>query len=290
MNYTYFPGCSQEGMNVGYGKSIISVAKKLGVNLVELEDWNCCGATIYPSLYDMSFYTINARNLALAEKEKRDLVTPCNACYLALLKSNRYICEEKEIGEKVNKYLKEIGLQYNCTVRVRHILDIFINDVGIEEIKKNVSVPLHGLKVAPYYGCLIVRPYVDFDDPDYPTTLDNLMNALGCEVVNYPPKTKCCGASLITTKEDTCLKMIKPLIGVAVKNKADVIVTLCPMCNFNLEAYQDKINKVYGTKYNIPVLPFTQIMGVALGLKSKELALDKALISADNVLSKYLKK
>ncbi len=289
MKYTYFPGCSQEGMNIGYGKSIPPVAKALGVNLVELEDWNCCGATIYPSVYGMSFYTINTRNLALAEKHKRDLVTPCNACYLALLKTNHYISEEKKIREKVNKYLKEIGLQYNCGVKVRHILDIFVNDVGIDEIKKKVAMPLKGLKVAPYYGCLIVRPYSEFDDADSPTTLDRLISALGAEVVDYPVKTKCCGASLVTTKEDTCLKLIKPLLQVADKNKAEIIVTLCPMCNFNLEAYQDKINKAYNTKYNIPVIPFTQVMGIALGISKKELALQKAIISPDNALRKYLR-
>jgi heterodisulfide reductase subunit B len=277
MDYTYYPGCSLESAHSSYSDSVKSVFKYLGSNLIELEDWNCCGATAYMSVKETMSFAISARNLALAEKHDRDVVAPCSACFTILSKTNRYLKELPEFHEKVNECLKEGGLTYNLTVKVRHPLEVLINDIGLETIKAKVKHPLDGLKIANYYGCQIVRPEKGFDDRENPMTMDNLFEALGATNVYYPFKVKCCGGMLMTTYEDVALKLSKEIIASAVENGADCIVTTCPLCQMNLEGYQGLINKKYNTNYNMPILFFTQVLGLAFGLNEKELGIDKNL-------------
>lgn len=277
MDYTYYPGCSLESAHSSYSDSVKSVFKYLGSNLIELEDWNCCGATAYMSVKETMSFAISARNLALAEKHDRDVVAPCSACFTILSKTNRYLKELPEFHEKVNECLKEGGLTYNLTVKVRHPLEVLINDIGLETIKAKVKHPLDGLKIANYYGCQIVRPEKGFDDRENPMTMDNLFEVLGATNVYYPFKVKCCGGMLMTTYEDVALKLSKEIIASAVENGADCIVTTCPLCQMNLEGYQDLINKKYNTNYKMPILFFTQVLGLAFGLNEKELGIDKNL-------------
>ncbi|MGA2667867.1 MAG: CoB--CoM heterodisulfide reductase iron-sulfur subunit B family protein [Ignavibacteria bacterium] len=277
MDYTYYPGCSLESAHSSYSDSVKSVFKYLGSNLIELEDWNCCGATAYMSVKETMSFAISARNLALAEKHDRDVVAPCSACFTILSKTNRYLKELPEFHEKVNECLKEGGLTYNLTVKVRHPLEVLINDIGLETIKAKVKHPLDGLKIANYYGCQIVRPEKGFDDRENPMTMDNLFEVLGATNVYYPFKVKCCGGMLMTTYEDVALKLSKEIIASAVENGADCIVTTCPLCQMNLEGYQGLINKKYNTNYNMPILFFTQVLGLAFGLNEKELGIDKNL-------------
>lgn len=277
MDYSYYPGCSLESAQSSYSNSVKKVFSILGCNLIELEDWNCCGATIYMSVKEILGFAISARNLALAEKHKRDLVAPCSSCFTILEKTHRYMKELPELQKRVNECLSEAGLKYNLSVKVRHPLEVLINDVGLDKIKEKVKIPLNGLKIANYYGCQIVRPQRDFDDREDPVTMDNLFSVLGADNVYFPMKVKCCGGMLMTTYEDVALKLSKEIIECAVNNKAECIVTTCPLCQMNLEAYQEVINKEYGTNYNIPVLFFTQIIGLAFGLSEQELEIDKNL-------------
>ena len=277
MDYSYYPGCSLESAQSSYSNSVKKVFSILGCNLIELEDWNCCGATIYMSVKEILGFAISARNLALAEKHKRDLVAPCSSCFTILEKTHRYMKELPELQKRVNDCLGEAGLKYNLSVKVRHPLEVLINDVGLDKIKEKVKIPLNGLKIANYYGCQIVRPQRDFDDREEPVSMDNLFSTLGADNVYFPMKVKCCGGMLMTTYEDVALKLCKEIIECAVNNKAECIVTTCPLCQMNLEAYQDVINKEYGTNYNIPVLFFTQIIGLAFGLSEQELEIDKNL-------------
>ena len=161
---------------------------------------------------------------------------------------------------------------------MRHPLDVLMNDVGAETLRQHLKRNLNGLKIAPYYGCQIVRPDKTFDDRENPVLLDKMFAVCGGEVVYFPMKVRCCGGMLMTTFEDTALKLNMELLKCATENGAEVIVTTCPLCHINLEAYQGKINNVYGTKFDIPILYFTQLLGIALGLPGKNIALDSSFI------------
>lgn len=286
MDYTYYPGCSLESAHKSYGDSVKRVFSHLGCNLIELEDWNCCGATMYMSVKETVGFAISARNLALAEKHKRDVIAPCSACFTVLSKTNRYLKELPDLHQKINECLAESGLNYNLSVKIRHPLDVLINDIGIDKIKEKAVYSLKGLKIANYYGCQIVRPERGFDDREEPMTMDNLFAALGAENVYYPMKVKCCGGMLMTTYEDVALKLSKGIIETAVENGANCIVTTCPLCQMNVEAYQDVINKTYNTNFNIPVLFFTQVLGLAFGYNDKELGIDTLLTDGVKVTEK----
>jgi len=284
--YTYFPGCSLSATSSAYDISSKIVSKELGIELTELEDWNCCGATAYLSVAELLSFTFSARNLALAEKLGQDIIAPCSACFTNLNKTNHYLAEFPKLKEKVDIALAEGGLQYNGGVKVRHLLDIYINNIGYETIKSKMKRELTGLNVACYYGCQIIRPKNDFDDPEMPTSLDELTATLGATPVNYPWKTKCCGSSLMGTKEEIALKLVQQLLLCAQENGADCIVTTCPLCQINLDAYQGKINRKFKTNYSIPVLFFPQLVGLTLAIPVEDLAIQKGLVSAEKVLEK----
>ncbi|MEW6567581.1 MAG: CoB--CoM heterodisulfide reductase iron-sulfur subunit B family protein [Chloroflexota bacterium] len=292
--YAYYPGCSLEYNAIAYHHSIMAVAPFLGIEFIEVEDWNCCGATEYVSVALLPGYALVGRNLALAEQQQRNgqgsqLVAPCSACFLNLSKTNRYMAESPDLAEKVNLALAAGGLHYTPeSVRVRHLLDVVVNDIGCQAIAGKVTRPLYGLRVAPYYGCLIVRPgFSDtFDDPQYPTSLDKLMCALGAEVVDYPLKTYCCGGHMTQISEAVALELIRRLLKNASDYEADAIVTLCPLCQFNLDAYQSHVNGHFATNFHIPVLFFTQLMGLAFGMAPQELGFGKEIVDARPALEK----
>lgn len=292
MKYSYYPGCSLERNAIAYHQSITAVAGPLGLEFAEVEDWNCCGATEYVSLNLLPAYALVGRNLALAANQSNNghhLVTPCSACFLNLSKVNHYMAESPELAEQVNTALAAGGLHYQPnSVEVRHLLDIVVNDVGYETVAGKVTRPLYNLRVAPYYGCLIVRPGLQksFDDPEYPTSLDKLMRVLGAEVVDFPLKAHCCGGHMTQISETTALELIRRLLKNAADYEADVIVTLCPMCQLNLDAYQENVNRTFKTSYHIPILYFTQLMGLAFGLAAEKLGLGKEFINARSVLAK----
>jgi len=283
MNHLYYPGCSLQTTHKGYDISCRAVFKALGSEMKELDDWNCCGATFYMAIKEITSLAIASRNLALAEKSQSDIIAPCSSCYTVLNKANRYMKENKELMKKVNDCLVEDNLSYNGTVRVRHPLDVLVNDIGIEIIKLYVRKKLSGLKIANYYGCQIVRPEMGFDDRENPTSMENLFESIGAENVYYACKLRCCGGMLMTTYEETALKLSEWLLMRAIENGADCIVTTCPLCQMNLESYQKKINKSFGTNYQIPIFFFTQILGVALGLNEKELAIDLNFYKCEKV-------
>jgi heterodisulfide reductase subunit B2 len=278
VKYAYFPGCSLEKTQRGYDESVREVFKTLGQELVEIDDWNCCGATVYMSVQETVSLAVSARNLALAEKTGLDIVAPCSSCFTTLSKTNRVLSEFPGLHGEVNEALAEGGLTYGGTTRVRHPLDILMNDLGMDAIRPYLRRSLNGLKIAPYYGCQIVRPDKTFDDREDPVLLDRLFRACGGEVVYYPMKVRCCGGMLMTTFEETALKLNRELLACAAANGADVIVTTCPLCHFNLEGYQGKINATFGTSFNMPILYFTQLLGVALGLSPRSIGLDSSFI------------
>jgi len=278
--YAYFPGCSLESLAMGYHLSAIEAARALGMELKEIEDWNCCGATAYFHVDELLAYTLVARNLALAEREGLDFVAPCSGCYKNAYFTNAYLQQDPELAEHINFALEADNLHINGTTRVRHLLEVFVEDLGFEEIKKIVSRPLNGLRVAPYYGCQLVRPRKDGEDIENPQFFESLLSAIGAEPVEYTSKTRCCGGSLIITNRKSALDMVCTLLQDAAKHEADVIATICPMCNVNLELYQNNVNREYGTEFSIPVMYFTQLLGLALGIAPGRLGIGKELVSA----------
>ena len=278
MKYSYFPGCSLKGTGRAYEESLLPVFAALGVELEELDDWNCCGATAYMAVDEVKACVMASRNLAIAEKTgNRELMAPCSACYLVLNKTKHYLHESPAVYEVVQKALKQGNLSYSGNVPVRHPLDVLVNDIGLDEIKKRVKNPLEGLKVAPYYGCQIVRPYSTFDDQYNPTTMDRLLAALGATVVPFPLKTRCCGGSLTGTLPEPGLLCSYILLKEAIKRGADVIATVCPLCQFNLDGYHDKIEAKWES-VRIPTVYFTQLLGLAFGLSARQLGLHRGFI------------
>jgi heterodisulfide reductase subunit B2 len=278
MKYAYFPGCSLKGLGRAYEESLLPVMAHLGVDLQELDDWNCCGATAYMAVDEAKACVLAARNLALAEKSGLDQVmAPCAACYLVLNKTKHYLHDYPAMRTTVDHALAAVNLRYSGNTPVRHPLDILINDVGLEAIRLKVRRPLKGLKVATYYGCQLVRPYATFDDPYNPTTMDRLVEALGATVVRYPLKTKCCGGSLTGTVADVGIRMVHELIAEARKRGADCLATVCPLCQFNLDGYHAAVKAQFGDQM-VPTVYFTQLMGLAFGLPEKQLGLKRAAV------------
>ena len=287
MRYAYYPGCSLAGTSRECEESIQAVMRALGVEWKELEDWNCCGAASATGVSYLLSLALPARNLALAEQADSDLVTGCTRCYLNLTRANHYIQHNDNIKENVNAVLAEAGIQYSGTARLRHILDVLINDVGLDTVAEKVKQPLDGLKVAAYYGCCQgMWTYAQFDSVEDPTCFDRLLAALGAEVVYYPLKTACCGGVLSINKRSVGANLIGDLLAAGVAADADCIVTACPLCKFNLDSFQKEAGAIKHTQFNIPALFLAQLLGLALGLPPKTLGLHRNVVPPDPLYKK----
>jgi heterodisulfide reductase subunit B len=288
--YALFPGCSLEKIAGSYYQSSVETTKQFGIELQELDDWNCCGATTYSYIDELLANTLVARNLALAEKEGLDFVAPCSACYKNAYFANKYIKEDPDLFEHINYALESDDLQFQGNIEVYHLIDIFANEIGPEEIKEKVTNPLTGLKVAPYYGCQIVRPRKNGEELENPQFFEEIITAMGADAVDFADRLRCCGASLIMTSRHAALEMVRVLLYNAVHSGADVIATACPLCQVNLECYQTAVNEEFGTDFNVPVLYFTQILGMALGMSRRQLGIGSELVSAAPIFSQLMKK
>lgn len=283
--YAYFPGCSLEKMALSYHNSTLETTRKLGVELKELEDWNCCGATAYFHVDELLAYTLCARNLAIAERENLDLVAPCSGCYKNMYFARAHLKSDLDLAEHINYALEEDNLKFTGSSAVRHLIEVFVNDVGLEEIKTKVIQPLDGLRVAPYYGCQILRPRKDHEDVEQPRFFEDLLSAIGAVPIEFPLKLRCCGGALIITSRPSALSMVRNLLQSAVDSGAAVIATACPLCQVNLECYQKQVNQEFGIELSIPVMYFTQLMGLAFGVDPKNLGIGSELVSTRPILS-----
>lgn len=287
MKYAYYPGCSLERSAASYQTSTMAVAEELSLAFEEIDDWNCCGATEYFSINLLPAYTLVARNLALVPDNLTDLAAPCSACYVNLKKTNKNMSKYPDLAARVNEALGEGNLHYEAgRLQVRHLLDIIVNDVGYDTVADHVVKPLTGLRVAPYYGCLVVRPENSFDNPEHPTSMDRLLRALGAEVVDYPLKAQCCGGHMTQISDKVAYEMIRRLLQNAATYQADLIACVCPMCQLNLDAYQGNVNRQFGTDYRIPILYFTQLMALAFGMNAQKAGLGSEIVSAHVALAK----
>lgn len=277
--YAYFPGCSLEKMAHSYHMSALETTRALGIELEELEDWNCCGATAYFHVDELLAFTLCARNLAMAEKEKLDLVAPCSGCYKNMFFTREHLKHDADLAEHINEALAEDNLQYAGTSAVRHLIEVFVQDVGFDAIKAKVTKPLKGLRVAPYYGCQILRPRKAKEDVEQPRFFEDLISAIGAEPVDYLLRLSCCSGALIITNRRAALSMVRNLLECAIRSKAAIIATACPLCQVNLECYQKQVNREFGTDLNVPVVYFTQLVGLALGIPPKRLGIGSELVA-----------
>lgn len=290
--YIFYPGCSMESSARAYYDSLMKIAEPMGLKLKEIDDWNCCGATEYIGINIIPAYSLIARNLALAAKNKngtKAVMAPCSACYLNLAKADYYMAERPALGEKVNESLQAGGLHYEPgSLDIRHLLDVLINDIGLDKIKEKVVRPLTGLRVAPYLGCMVPRPdyYQRWTDSEYPTELVDVLKAIGAEVIDFPMATRCCGGHMSQIGPETAFELIRRLISSADRFKADLMVTVCPMCQMNLDAYQGETNRFFGTNYKMPVVFFTQLIGLAMGFEATDLGFGTELVSAKKALAR----
>ncbi len=276
--YAYYPGCSLLGTGKSYDESVRAVFEALGVPLQELENWNCCGATAYSSIDECTAFALAARNLALAHRRGDPILAPCPNCYLVLTKTQRYLEQYPEIRQRIVQTLERLGLNLGHDVPIRHPLQVLSETPGLEAIRQKIQKPLKGLRVAPYYGCLLARPYPIVEDPWNTTILEDFIRVTGAEVVPYAYRTRCCGGALTGVVREAGLRMVYILLREALRQGAQAVVTTCPLCQFNLEAFQDQALRKNGIQERIPVLYFTQLLGLALGLPPKKLGLHRHLI------------
>lgn len=285
--YSFYPGCSSErkASASNYMTSVESMCKTLDIKLNEIPDWNCCGASIgYAEGGELPRHVMNARNTALSEKHNgnQDIVATCAACWLGAKESQERIAHSGELLGDIKSILSEVGLEYEGKQKIRHMVEVLIEDLGYEELGKPVVKPLDGIKIAGYVGCQTNRPFgvlgESFENPKY---LDKLVETVGgTPLEKYEEKVTCCGGALAFSEPEKSQVQIKKIIESAYDHGADMIVTPCPVCQMNVEVYQGQINKKYGTKFKIPVVYYSQLMAVAYGANAKEAALDGNIIRA----------
>ena len=285
--YAFYPGCSSQlrASAANYMVSVESMCRTLDIELTEIPDWNCCGASIsYAGSGEIARHAMNARNFALSEKHLpgQDIVATCAACWLNARETQHRLDEDHVLLRDTLAALKEAGLEYKRETRVKHMVEVLIEDFGYEALAKPVVKPLEGLKFAGYVGCQTNRPFgiagESFESPKY---LDKMVETVGAEpVVEYDQKVTCCGGALAFSEPEKSQVKIREIVESAYDHGAEMIVTPCPLCQANVEIYQDEINRRQGTKFAMPVLYYSQLMTVAYGGSAKDAGLDGQVIKA----------
>jgi heterodisulfide reductase subunit B len=279
MDIAYYPGCSLHGIARDYGRSAELVCRRLGIRLVEVEDWNCCGATAAHSLDRELTLGLSARNLSIVNRMNLGrVVTPCAGCF-SRLKGCTHELEKSDITrERMEKRIESPLAKWP---EVSHLLQLMVETVGLKGLADAVSRPLKGLRLAAYYGCLLTRPraVARFDDPEQPVSMDRLLRAMGADTVPWSHKAECCGGAFAASQTGIVVDLGGQVLEAARQAGADALVVACPMCQVNLDARQQAIDEARGIRYNLPVFYFTQLMGMACGLSSKQMGLNRMMVS-----------
>jgi heterodisulfide reductase subunit B len=276
-----YPGCSLEGTSLSFETSLKAVFEKLGIEYDMLKDWNCCGATSAHALDHKLYLSLNLRNLALAQEQGyEEIFAPCAACYHRLASADFEMSKNPGLADTLKA---ETGFEYRGSVKVRNVLDLLTTNVGIERIKAAVKVPLSGMRIACYYGCLNTRiPRADcFDDREYPMSMDHIVAAIGGEAIDWSYKTECCGASLFVTAPAASARLCGKILKDAEARNVDCIAVACPMCQNNLDSKQDEVRAEFGISRAIPIVFITQLMGLAYGIDESRLQLASSIVPFD---------
>jgi heterodisulfide reductase subunit B len=284
MKYAYYPGCSSESSARDQHISSLAVARALGLEFTEIPGWSCCGATPGHQTDRVLAASLSAANLMLARDMALDVVVNCAACFSRLKTANYEVCNHPDMRRKV---ADATGRDYDGSVKVRHLIEVLLEDYGLKRLAAAFPRSLNGLKVAAYYGCLLVRPHevTGFDDPENPVFMDHLITAMGGESPDWPGKVACCGNSLsLTTRSDLVVDLSDAIIGLARAAGADCIAVACPLCQVNLDLRQVDIYKKTGRQYDMPILYITQLMGLCLGIPPAQLGLNKLVVSPSRIV------
>jgi heterodisulfide reductase subunit B len=288
VKYAFFPGCLAPVMARHYELSARKVAKKLGVELVDVQDFACCGFPIM-SVDQETALLMAARNLSIAEGLGLDICTICNGCASTLTEASKELMHNDRLREKVNEKLQKIGRTYKGNVKVKHFARVLYEDVGPEKIKSQVKNSLEGLKLASHYGCHYLKPsdvYDKFEDPEFPRSLDELISALGAETVEYEEKMQCCGGVILDIDDKIALAMTQRKLDHVKAAGVDAIILICPLCGSMYDRNQRVVERRFNVAYNMPVLYYTQVLGLALGMNPKDLGLDMNRVKTSDLLSK----
>ena len=285
MKYAYYPGCSAHSTARDMHESALAVAGALGIELVEPAGWTCCGATAAHQTDRVLAASLPAATLVKVQDMGLDMVVNCAACYNRMKVANHEVSTDPAMRKKVSD---AVGRDYDGSVKVRHIIEVLLDDVGLDNIKSAFKRSLNGLPIACYYGCLLVRPHdvTNFDDPENPTSLDRLVTAMGGVSLDWPHKVECCGGGLSMSRTDVVVSLTDSIVGMAKAAGAKCIAVSCPMCQINLDMRQQDIEKQTGTRHDMPVLYITQLLGLCLGISPDELGLNKLMVSPASVIEK----
>jgi heterodisulfide reductase subunit B len=279
MKYAFYPGCSLDSTGIQYRLSTEEVARIMEVDLWEIPSWSCCGASSAHSTNELLALALPARNLALAEKEGLDVAVPCAACYSRMKATEKAVRACDEVKQTISKVIE---MEYGATNNTISLLDVFTNKVGYNHVAAFVEKPLKNLKVACYYGCLMVKPprLAEFDDPEDPQSMDRLMEVLGAEPVAWSAKSECCGAGFASSRTDIVLKMSYDILRLAKNAGAEAIATACPLCMLNLDMRQKAIEAKNNVTFNLPIMYFTELMALAFGCDPKKVGFNKHFVDA----------
>jgi heterodisulfide reductase subunit B2 len=283
--YLIFLGCAIPYRVSAYEISSRKVLAKLGVELVEMPEFNCCGLPLDPVSHE-TMMILAARNIALAEQQGLNIITLCPGCAGTLKKVNKILKEDKALKEQINGHLKESGLEFKGTITIKHLMQVLTEDVGVDNIKKVVVKPLTMLQVAEHNGCHILRPkeYIGFDDPEDPKTLKTLIEATGATCLDYMDETECCGAPSVGVSDKIALQLARDKLSHVKTAKAQALITICPFCHIMYDTNELRIEKMFNETYGIPVLHYPQLLGLAMGMTPEELAFNELRVNASNLL------
>ena len=282
MKYAYYPGCSLKGTAIDFHASTLALAKRLGIELQEMDDWVCCGASAIHQRNPMMAAGVANLLLSLSEEISPKIAVLCAACYHNIKKAE---VEMRHDPKKRSEVEEITGIKFNPEVETRHLLEILDKDVGLETLKGKVTKPLSDLKVACYYGCLLSRPpEIAIDDPEQPDIMERILQAAGAETVSWSHRLECCGASHAVALTDAVVRLVNDILLSARDAGADLVACACPLCQANLDLRQDGILKKYGTEHKMPAVYFTQLLGIACGASGKEVQISKGFVDAAPVL------
>jgi len=287
LRYLMFLGCAIPYRVASYEISARKVAQKLGIELKEMPDYNCCGLPLDPASHEVML-SLAARNLCIAEQEGMDIMTLCPGCAGTLRKVNKLLKEDAHEREKVNGYLKEAGFHFRGTVQVKHLMQVFAEDVGLEKIKGAVVKPLANLRVAEHNGCHVVRPqkHIGFDDPENPRILKSLIEVTGARCLDYLDETECCGAPIVGVNDKIPLALTRDKLAHMKAVSAQAVITVCPFCHMMFDTNQARIERTFSETYGMPVLHYPQLLGLAMGFTPDELALKDLRVDASKLVNK----
>jgi heterodisulfide reductase subunit B len=284
MKYAFFPGCSLESTGWDFDRSTRAICRALEIELVDIPDWVCCGSTPAHTTNASLSVALPVMNLQKAQKMGLPVLTACASCYSRLRTANHTVLNDPTEKGRVERVTEK---PYNGGVEVRHLLDVLVNDLGVDAIRAKVRRPLTGLRVASYYGCLLTRPpgIVAFDNAEHPSSMDLILEAIGAEPVAWPFKTECCGAALSITRSEIVNRLSHKLLSMARRAGAECLAVACPLCESNLDLRQADAVKAHGAIPETPVLYVTQLLGLALGLSNEDVGLDALFVSAAPLLA-----